>query len=278
MLEPADAATPKIGVYDQWIHVRDEAGREGYVAAWYVEAGPTVPPVEDGEETGGGEETPVPPVPVEEPVSESEGEPVTEADSTPEPVTEPPVPSGSEGEPEDEALTLYVSQSAGEAGLRLRKTPSMGGALVAVIKAGTSLTVLEPADKARAKIGVEGKWIHVSDPKRRQGYVAANYVESEAAPVTETPETSSAPLVPSDSEVEPETKTFTVYVTSAAVAGLRMRSEPNTNSDTMMILPAGSELKVLEGTDKLVGVYGKWLKVREGGGTEGYVAAWYTRK
>jgi len=25
-------------------------------------------------------------------------------------------------------------------------------------------------------------------------------------------------------------------------------------------------------------VYGKWLKVREGGGTEGYVAAWYVRK
>jgi hypothetical protein len=144
----------------------------------------------------------------------------------------------------------------------------MGGALVTVLKTGTTLTVLEPADRARAKVGKKDKWIHVSEPKRQQGYVAANYVEVEAAPAVETPEPSPAP----------ETETFTVYVSPAASAGLRMRGEPNTNSDTLMILPAGSELKVLQGTDKLVGVYGKWLKVREGGGTEGYVAAWYTRK
>jgi hypothetical protein len=35
---------------------------------------------------------------------------------------------------------------------------------------------------------------------------------------------------------------------------------------------------VLEGTSRMVGVYGKWLKVREAGGMEGYVAAWYVRK
>jgi len=57
-----------------------------------------------------------------------------------------------------------------------------------------------------------------------------------------------------------------------------MRSEPNTNSATLLILPPGSELKLLEGTAKMIGVYGKWLKVRETGGTEGFVAAWYLRK
>ncbi len=71
---------------------------------------------------------------------------------------------------------------------------------------------------------------------------------------------------------------LTVYVSSAASAGLRMRSEPNTDSETLTILPAGTELKVLEGTARMVGVYGKWLKVREAGGAEGYVAAWYVRK
>jgi len=257
VLEPVDVATPKIGVYNQWIHVRDEAGRDGYVAAWYVEAGPTVEeenkPSEP--ETGPGEAE-------AEPVPESESTPPfpSEDEEEPEPV---PVPA-----PEPESLTVYVFQSVGDAGLRLRKTASMGGALVAVEKAGAALTVLEPADKARVKIGKKGKWIHVSDPKHLQGYVAANYVELEATPTSETSETSPAP----------ETETFTVYVTSAAVAGLRMRSAPNTNSETLMILPAGSELKVLEGRDKMVGVYGKWLKVRESGGTEGYVAAWYTRK
>jgi len=257
VLEPAEVATPKIGVYNQWIRVRDEAGREGYVAAWYVEEGPKVkgteepegPPVPSNSE---GEPTPVPPVPVEEPASEGEGE----------------------------TLTIYVSQSVGDAGLRLRKTASMGGALVAVEKAGAALTVLEPADKARVKIGKKGKWIHVSDPKRLLGYVAANYVELETTPVDETPTPAPVPepSVPSEVEVEPASEMVTVYVTSAAVAGLRMREEPNTNSSTLMILPAGSELKVLEGTSKLIGVYGKWLKVRESGGTEGYVAAWYVRK
>jgi len=258
ILEPAEVATPKIGAYDQWIHVRDEARRDGYVAAWYVEKGPIVPPVKDGGETERAPETPVP--------SEGEGE----LTPVPEPTPEPPVPDDSEVEAgpgtDVEALTIYVSQSVGDAGLRLRKTASKGGALVAVEKAGTALTVLEPPDKARAKVGKAGKWIHVSDPKRRQGYVAANYVELGSTPSDETP--------------KPEVKgeALTIIVSSAAVAGLRMRSEPNTKSETIMILPAGSELKVLEGTAKMIGVYGKWLKVRESGETEGYVAAWYARK
>ena len=36
VLENADAALAKIGVYNEWMHVRDEAGTEGYVAAWYL--------------------------------------------------------------------------------------------------------------------------------------------------------------------------------------------------------------------------------------------------
>jgi len=246
VIEPVEVATPKIGVYNQWIHVRDGQGRQGYVAAWYVEAGPTVPPVSDGGETGG----------ATEPVSE------------PEPVPEPePAPT-----PEIEALTVYVSRSAGEGGLRMRNKPSAGGTVVAVEKTGTVLTVLEPAKKARIKIGQKGKWIHVSDPKMIQGYVSAVYVELEAS---ETLSPAPVMLEPV-SEAEPET--FTVYVSNAATAGLRMRSEPNTNSSTLMILPADSELQVIEGTAKMIGVFGKWLKVREGGGTEGYVAAWYVRK
>ena len=125
------------------------------------------------------------------------------------------------------------------------------------------MTVLEPADKARPKIGVKGKWIHVSDPKGLQGYVAADFVELE---------------VETDNEAEPTPATLIVYVSNAAAAGLRMRGEPNTNSSTLMILPAGSELQVVDGTAKMIGVFGKWLKVREVSGTEGFVAAWYVRK
>ena len=37
VLEPADIATPKIGVVDQWLNVKDSANHSGYIAAWFVE-------------------------------------------------------------------------------------------------------------------------------------------------------------------------------------------------------------------------------------------------
>lgn len=42
-LEPSDLAAPKIGQVGSWIHVRDVAGNEGYVAAWCVEERPEDP-------------------------------------------------------------------------------------------------------------------------------------------------------------------------------------------------------------------------------------------
>ena len=48
VVEAEATAKPKIGVYDQWLRVRNPAGVEGYVAAWYVEnvtsTSPTPPP------------------------------------------------------------------------------------------------------------------------------------------------------------------------------------------------------------------------------------------
>ena len=44
VVEPAAIALPKIGVYDQWLHVRNPAGVDGYVAAWYVVAVATTNP------------------------------------------------------------------------------------------------------------------------------------------------------------------------------------------------------------------------------------------
>jgi hypothetical protein len=72
---------------------------------------------------------------------------------------------------------VAVLPSVGSSGLRLRKQPSMGASLVAVEKAGAALTVIEPVDKATAKIGVAGQWISVRDPNGLFGYVAAEYVQ-----------------------------------------------------------------------------------------------------
>jgi uncharacterized protein YvpB len=38
VLEPANTALAKIGVFNQWLNVKGEAGSQGYAAAWFVEA------------------------------------------------------------------------------------------------------------------------------------------------------------------------------------------------------------------------------------------------
>jgi hypothetical protein len=70
-----------------------------------------------------------------------------------------------------------------------------------------------------------------------------------------------------------------VYVTP--VNGLRMRSQPNTAAPTITVLKANTALTVIEPTSQAeakIGVNNQWLKVREPGGMEGHVAAWFVKK
>jgi len=60
--------------------------------------------------------------------------------------------------------------------LRLRKTPSKSGALMMMLKAGTKLTVVEPAKKAKTKIGKANQWLYVREPNGKRGYVGAEFV------------------------------------------------------------------------------------------------------
>jgi hypothetical protein len=73
-------------------------------------------------------------------------------------------------------LTVVVSDAVGTSGLRLRKSPSKGGALIAILKAGARLTVLEPMPKAKAKVGKANQWLHVRGANNQRGYVSAEYV------------------------------------------------------------------------------------------------------
>lgn len=140
----------KVGGINQWVRVRTPDGREGFCAAWYLEKVPAeIPPVVTEPASNTGSEAPAPA-----------------------PIPSTPVPS-----PKAEKLKLKVSSAVGASGLRLRKSPSLGGALVMVLKAGTRLTALEPADKVRTKVGKPNQWIHVREPNGNRGYVAAQYVQ-----------------------------------------------------------------------------------------------------
>jgi hypothetical protein len=172
LLNGADAA--KIGQNNQWVHVREPGGKEGFAAAWYLEkAGGTTP----------APTTAPTPSPVNEPpASTSTTTPVSSpasTSSTPSTTSTPAsTPSTSTTPPaQPQKLTLVVSDAVGTSGLRLRQSPSMGGALVKVLNAGTKLTVLEPAEKAKAKVGQPNQWIYVREPNGNRGYVGAQFVK-----------------------------------------------------------------------------------------------------
>ncbi len=151
ILELGDEA--KIGAANKWIRARDPAGVEGYVAAWFVEKAAAAPAPSGAEVPA-----PTPPTPA----------PAPPAPPAPEPVT--PAPS-----PAQPKFTVVVSGTVGSSGLRLRKAPSLAGALLAIEKAGTKLSVLEPAAAAKAKIGTQ-QWLSVRDPKGRRGFVLGQFV------------------------------------------------------------------------------------------------------
>ena len=164
LLEPDGAS--KIGAINQWVRVRTPQGQEGFAAAWYLEAVAAAPPVPVTEPA---------PTPIEEPPVVPASTPsVPSIPSTPSVPSTPAEPP--KEEKKDDKLTVVVSSAVGTSGLRLRKTPSKGGALITILKAGTRLTVLDPTKKAKARIGKANQWLHVRTPDSQRGYVSAEFV------------------------------------------------------------------------------------------------------
>ncbi len=322
IIEPAEQAAAKIGQSGQWLHVLDSRNVPGYVAAWLVVpleetpaddsggAGDAPPPPADepppqpevtmsvkvsSKASSAGLRVRAAPSPsarvistvyrgqvvrVIEPRDQAEakigqygqwlhvldtrGVPGYiaawlvvryDADETPDPV-QPPA--------NDDQLLLAVSSKVGSGNLRLRAQPN--GALVDLLKAGSLLTPLEPAETVQRKLGVVGQWLHVRAENGKTGYVAAWYVEQ----------------VTGQTAPPANDKPLTVYVSSLASRGLRMRSGPSTSTSVVGVLMPRTALTVLDPpTADLalakVGRYGQWLKVRTEDGQEGYVAAWYVQ-
>jgi len=176
---------------------------------------------------------------------------------------------------------VKVADSA-TTGLRIRSEPDTGSMVLSIAAAGTPLRVLEPQASALAKIGVVNQWLNVADPYGVSGYTAAWYVEimdGNAPPAEpeepETPEEPEEPVEP----VEPESAdALKVYVSpSVGASGLRLRTDPNTSSNTITLMSASAELTSLEdaGTTKAkIGAQNQWLRVRTASGQVGYTAAW----
>lgn len=261
VLEPLEVANVKVGQYNQWLKVRDPRGREGFVAAWYVTKAEIV-------------KSPLPSVP-EEPATP----PASPKEETP--------PSPAPETPATSTLTVYVSQVVGVSGLRLRSEPSAAGPLVKVLRAGWALTVLDPADAAKPKIGKQDAWLNVRDTENATGYVAAWLVTLETGngPVPASPP-ATTPTTPPGSPTTPPVPTPTPglivgVLPSVGSSGLRMRSQPSLAGALVTLVPAGHQLFVLEPEAEArakIGVTDKWLSVRDPTGKTGYVAAWFVQE
>jgi hypothetical protein len=158
-------AESKIGGSGQWVRVRTAQGQEGYAAAWYLEkvvsttpAPVTVPvssPVNEAPVTPS--TTPAPPV--TEPTAPPVETPATPPVETP--VTPPPPPK--------------VQVVVKAAGTKIYSSAT-SVAVVATEKANARLTVVEPVDGAKAKIGVKSKRINVKASTGSRGFVDADKV------------------------------------------------------------------------------------------------------
>ena len=68
--------------------------------------------------------------------------------------------------------TLYATDDA----LALRASPSPNGYPWKLLAMGTELTGLESQAIAKGKLGEDGEWIRVQDPREEQGYISARFV------------------------------------------------------------------------------------------------------
>jgi hypothetical protein len=180
-----------------------------------------------------------------------------------------------------EKFITYVAEDD----LSLRANPSSAGYLWKRMLLGTELICLEAKAAVKAKLGVQGKWIQVQDPKGDQGYVAAWYVsEQKGAPPAATAAT--AVVTGTKSTTVPSTPTKPLPVPPGSLLivpteELSFRTQPVVSVETLIrrIPPTEQLITIEPSKDAIakVGIQNQWLKVRDNTGKEGHVAAWYVK-
>ena len=146
IIEPG--GTSKIGGINQWVRVRAPNGKEGLVAAWYLEKAPGAETVPETETTTS-------------PISETPaGESTPSTEST-------------ESVPQKSKLVVKVKKN----GLRVYESSAGKGKVLSSEKTGAKLVVVEDAAKAVAKVGTAGKWLNVKATNNKRGFVDAESVK-----------------------------------------------------------------------------------------------------
>jgi hypothetical protein len=243
LLEPAESAWQKVGVYNQWLNVAAPDGTRGWVAAWYVHA-----------------------------------REVTVTKSLP-----VPVKRGRPRELDVDAAAQPPLRDRGFVRARkMRKRVAIyetnKRTMMSYVKGGTKLEAIGDtatlAHTLRAQKTTKPRWIKVLTGKRI-GYVRAHDLEPE---LIYAPKPRKPPVGKSLDEslialTEPDARPALRVI---AQAGLRLRDAPSMDSNTKMVLPYGTLVLLREPLDVAlpkIGRPGQWLAVSTFDGVTGFVAA-----
>jgi hypothetical protein len=239
VLEKPQDAQQKIGQMNTWLEVQVEGKTDqGYVAAWYVSTTRQPPP-------------PPPPAPAASASPTTAPAPTTAAPST----------------------ILFVIEDS----LALRRQPVIEPTnILKRLPVHTQLVALDPPAQMDVKLGAQGQWLKVRDVSGMEGFVAAWFVSKTRV---EPPLGVAAANPNQPAPQAPDPNKLVLRTTEDRVA---LRSQPLISNATLVKrLPFQSELLVIEPVveaAKKVGVFNKWIRVRDIEGKEGFVAAWYVVK
>ena len=280
VLEAEATAKPKIGVNGQWIRVKDANAREGYVAAWYVEAAST--------STTSTTTTPPPPaalvVPNPQALVDAINAERVKKNVTPLKV-HPILTSNAQKHAEYMASGGGITHTSADgsrpfqrhlaAGYPLAGDLTRGGFASENIVMGTGMTIAEAitswyGDEPHTNTMISDKYNECGAGVAVSGdtvYYCFDVARSTAASTT-----LSAPA-----SVPPPADVYLVYVPKSLTSGLRIRKQGSTSAGLVRTAAAGEWLAVQEpkaAAKAKVGVQNKWLKVKDHKGNVGYVAAW----
>ena len=295
VLETEASAKPKIGVNGQWIRVRDESSREGYVAAWYVEAASTssTPVTSPGPSSATppatASTTPSTPTTVapspQSLVDAINAERVTKnvAPLTVNPILTSSAQKHAEYMASGGGITHYSADGSRPfqrhlaLGYPLAGDLSRGGFASENIVAGSGMTIEQAitswyGDEPHTNTMISDKYNECGAGVAVSGgtiYYCFDVARSAATSTSKSP--------PAAASVPPPTDGYVVYVPKSLTSGLRIRKQGSPSAGLVRVAQAGEWLAVQEPkatAKKKLGVQNQWLKIKDSKGNAGYVAAW----
>ena len=295
VLETEASARPKIGVNGQWIRVRDPNLREGYVAAWYVEAASATSPTTSSQTS----KSPAPSVPSAQALVDAiNAERVKK--SVPPLKVHPILMTSAQKHAEYMAsgggMTHYSADGSRPfqrhlaLGYPLAGDLSRGGFASENIVAGSGMTIEQAiaswyGDEPHTNTMISDKYIECGAGVAVSGNVIyycfdvarSTATASQPAGTTPSAPVSTTPTEPVSTSRSTPSSGYIVYVPKTMTSGLRIRKQGSTSGALVRVAAAGEWLEVQEPTAAAkakVGVENKWLKVKDSKGNIGYVAGW----